>query len=158
MTTMIDELRKAMHMSGDIDVYDKKQIPCVLISGKTKMTWNSFASACLARQANSTVIDSLCQICPVGQHVKLGHRVDPPQDLTIIEPDGWTERPIKYPADRVFKATKYAFRTMELGNTVEHPLIDKKQFLNARAHLKRRYGMWFDFETVNNTMIIRRIK
>ena len=158
MKTMLNELRDILRIANDIDVFDVKQVPCVLISGETKMTWNSFASACLARQASATVLDVLCCDCPVGRQIKLGRKVTPPKNLEIIQAKGWIERPIVYPADRVLKATKYPFRTMDVGEKVDHPLDERKQFLSARAHLRRRYDKWFEYKIVDNKMIIERTK
>jgi hypothetical protein len=137
--------------------------PCVLApeGTDTRMTWNSFASACLWRQSKKKACDiysAICKHCKVGKAVKRGKKVSPPDGMTIIEPDGWIEQPIKQPPKKWIQASKYNFHTMEVGETYVDNIENAKRCRSARRNIAVRHGRDFETEIVDNEIRITRVK
>jgi hypothetical protein len=137
--------------------------PCVLApeGADTKMTWNSFASACLWRQSKKKACDiysAICKHCKIGKEVKKGKKVSPPDGMTIIEPDGWIEQPIKQPPKKWIQASKYNFHMMEIGETYKDNIENAKRCRSARRNIAVRHGREFVTEIIDNEIRITRTK
>lgn len=137
--------------------------PCVLApeGADTRMTWNSFASACLWKQSKKKACDiysAICEQCKIGKAVKKGNIVPPPTGMTIIEPDGWTEQPIKQPPKSWIQASKYNFHTMEIGETYIDNIENAKRCRSAKRNITLRHGRYFTTEIIDNEIRITRVK
>ena len=134
--------------------------PCVLApeGAETKMTWNSFASACLWKRSKNKTHNLFCTNCEIGKAIERGERVSPPDDMTIIEPDGWNEQPIKQPPKHWVAASKYNFHTMEIGDIYIDNIENAKRCRSAKRNIAIRHGREFSIKTVGNEIQITRVK
>lgn len=132
--------------------------PCVLAGDGCEMTWNSFATACLWRQAKNKLRNPLCGSCKIGKAIKDGRKVSPPDGIKIIKPDGWTEKPISYPPKYIETLAKYRFYNMEVGETVEYPIELKKRCMSSKRQITIRHGKSFDTKIIGDKIQFTRTK
>lgn len=134
---------------------------CPLPCAGAKMAWNSFASACLARQAKKMVFNP-CVTCKIGVKIAAGEKCTPPKGITIFTPTDWTPAPIKFPLSPSgwgnAQTTIYPFSSMKVGEIYEGEVENKVKIRCAYSNMSRKYGKKFVGIIKDNKFIVERIK
>ena len=107
---------------------------CCLACAGLKITWNSFATACLYEQSTRNRGHAECQTCKVGKAIKVGRKVAPPPGITIINPTEWTPAAIKQPKElrpicswTQKRKSTYPLSMINVGETFKVPVVEQKK-------------------------------
>lgn len=131
---------------------------CPLVgAGGVKITYNSFASACLQQQVDRKKFSFLCGECGKATDIEMGKKVDPPDGIEIIEPNGWTEHPIVFPKKREMK-TKYGFHLMDIGDIYLDNTINTNRCRSALYNISMRYNRGFTTKKIDDVILIERVR
>ena len=145
---MSDNLKNLMRYSF------KKTLPtekpkCPLAGAGASLTYNSFASACMARQLKINTLNAICINCKKGKMIVEGKRCVPPKGITIIEAKGWKEQPIQYPTQEQWNRShdrfKHNFAIQPIGAIKKFNIAEKEGCMITIKNLRR--FRFKDFET-----------
>lgn len=135
---------------------------CPLVcAGETKIHYNSFASACLARRAAEMRGEKTCRDCKKGKQVMKGIVVNPPDGMEFLTdndmPEGWISRPVIVPKERVVNS-KYPFYIMQVGEVFGGNLKNHREIKRAYHHIARNHNKDFESWEEDNKIKVMRIR
>ena len=137
---------------------------CCLACAGLKITWNSFATACLHEQATRNRGHAECQTCKVGKAIKAGRRIAPPSGVTIITPlTEWGPTVIRQPKDfhpvcswTQKRKSAYPLAKIAVGETFRAPAIEQKKVRAASYRVAATQCKKFISYIENNKIFVTR--